>query len=183
MKPLNPNEFQMDTYVDANFMGIYGKEERADPDDVKSHTGYVILLSNCPIIWASKLQESITLSTMMAEYYALSVCMREVLPLRDLIESVAEGSGLDKTCATTFKTTVWEDNMGALHLAKMQPRQHISRSKFYDNKVHWFRSHLRDGTGRITVEKIDTKDQVADLFTKPLAREPFERLRLKLMGW
>ena len=119
-------------------MGIYRKEQRSDPDNVKSCTGYVICLSGCPIIWASKLQESIALSTMMAEYYALSTCMREVLPTRTLIKMIAKGAGLSEDCATTFKTTVWEDNNGALSLANMAPGQHTPRSKFYDNKVHWF---------------------------------------------
>ena len=164
-------------------MGIYRKERRSDPDNVKSRTGYVICLNGCPIIWASKLQESIALSTMMAELYALSTCMRQVLPLRDLICAVAEGCGLSQHCATTFRTTIWEDNNGALALAKMQPGQHTPRLKFYDCKVHWFQSHLRDPTKRITIEKIDTEDQVADLFTKPLLKELFEKLQKKLMGW
>ena len=85
--------------------------------------------------------------------------------------------------ATDFKTTVWEDNNGCLHLANMDPGQHTPRSKFYDCEVHWFRSHLKDGTNRITVEKIDTKDKIGDLFTKPLATPVFEHLRRKMMGW
>ena len=39
------------------------------------HTGYVICINGCPIIWSSKLQDGVALSTMMAEYYALSTCM------------------------------------------------------------------------------------------------------------
>ena len=120
---------------------------------------------------------------MMSEYIALLTTMREVIPLRDLIRVVAKGAGLDPACATDFKTTVWEDNNGCLHLANMDPGQHTPRSKFYDCKVHWFRSHLKDGTNRITVEKIDTKDQIGDLFTKPLATPVFEHLRRKIMGW
>jgi len=51
-------------------------------------------------------------------------------------------------------------------------------------KVHWFKSHLTElGPAPITVEKIGTTDQLADLFTKPLPKDVFERLRLKLMGW
>ena len=69
------------------------------------------------MIWGSKLQDSISLSTMMSEYYALSHCMREVLPFRDLIQVVAEGVGLDKECSTNFKTTVYKDNNGCLHPA------------------------------------------------------------------
>ena len=36
MKPLDPDNFQVDAYVDSDFMGIYGKERRSDPDNVKS---------------------------------------------------------------------------------------------------------------------------------------------------
>ena len=134
----------MDVHVDSDFMGIYGKELRSDPDNVRSRTGYVISLNGCPIIWGSKLQDSISLSTMMAEYYALSTALREAIPFRDLIHVVAEGVGLSKQCVTDFKTTAWEDNNGALTLANMDPGQHTPRSKFYDCKVHWFRSFLND---------------------------------------
>ena len=85
----------MDCCVDSDFMGLYGKEQRTDPDNVKSRTGYVININGCPIIWGSKLQDSILLSTMMAECCALSSTMHEVLPLQDLIKVVAKASGLD----------------------------------------------------------------------------------------
>jgi hypothetical protein len=174
-------EFKMDVYVDSDFMGLYGKELRSDPSNVKSRTGYVICLNGCPIIWSSKLQDSIALSTMMAEYYALSSAMREVIPLRALIQVVAKGCGVSETTLTTFKTTVWEDNNGALTLANLDPGQQTPRSKFYDVKVHWFRSHLKPNN--IEVVKIDTKIQLADLFTKPLSRDIFDGLRKLLCGW
>ena len=170
----------MDVYVDSDFMGLYGKERRSDPNNVRSRTGYMICINDCPIVWASKLQQSIALSTMMAEYYALSTAMREVLPLRDLVKTVANGMGISEECLTEFKTTVWEDNVGALTLANLDPGHQTPRSKFYDVKVHWFRSHLGDD---IKVEKIDTKLQLADLFTKPLPRDVFERLRKLMIGW
>jgi hypothetical protein len=170
----------MEVYVDSDFMGLYGKERRSDPTNVKSRTGFVILLNRCPIIWSSKLQESIALSTMMAEYYALSTAMCEVIPLRGLVHSVAKGVGLGK-CLTTFHTTVHEDNSGALALANLDPGQHTPRSKFYDVKVHWFRSHLKPM--KIVVQKIDTKIQLADIFTKPLPTEVFVHIRMLLMGW
>lgn len=181
LKPTELDKFTMDVYVDSDFMGLYGKELRTDPTNVKSRTGYVICLNGCPVIWSSKLQESIAMSTMMAEYYALSTAMREVLPLRSLVEAVADACGINNECVSTFKTTVWEDNMGALSLANLDPGQHTPRSKFYDVKVHWFRSHLKPN--QIEVKKIDTSVQLADLFTKPLSREVFERLRGLLLGW
>ena len=119
--PFKADTFVMEAYVDSDFLGIYGKEETADPDNVRSRTGYVIQLNGCPIAWSSHLQNSICVSTMMAEYYALWMCMREVLPLRDLVNTVARGCGLDEACQTTFKVLVWEDNVGALTLFEMQP--------------------------------------------------------------
>ena len=180
-KPSSLTDFKMDVYVDSDFMGLYGREDRTDPVNVKSRTGYVICVNDCPVIWSSKLQESIALSTMMAEYYALSTAMREVLPLIDLVKTVAKGLGINEHCLSTFKTTVWEDNMGALTLANLDPGQSTPRSKFYDVKVHWFRSHLVPN--QIEVKKIDTAVQLADMFTKPLTREQFEAIRKLLMGW
>jgi hypothetical protein len=49
--------------------------------------------------------------------------------------------------------------------------------------VYWFRSHLHDGESWIKVIKVDTEEELADLFTKPLAREPSKKLRFMLMGW
>ena len=178
LKPSSMDHFEMDVHVDSDFLGIYGKEQCTDRTNVKSRAGYVISLNKCPIVWSSKLMDGIALSTMMAEYYALSSAMREVLPLRNLVKTVAKGVGISEHCLTEFKTTVWEDNNGALTLA---PGQNTSRSKFYNVKVHWFQSKLKPNL--ITVQKIDTKVQLADIFTKPLLRETFEYLRQLLMGW
>ena len=160
-----------------------------DPTNIKSRTGFVICVNDCPIVWSSKLQDGVALSTMMAEYYALSTCMREVLPLRELTKGVARGLGIGDDVLTEFHTTVWEDNNGALSLANLEPGQSTPRSKFYDCKVHWFCSHItREGSAisssdGIYVQKIDTKVQLADIFTKPLPRDVFEHLRKLLIGW
>eukprot|EP00956_Cyclotella_meneghiniana_P018181 scaffold30080_cov40-Cyclotella_meneghiniana.AAC.1 len=66
---LNPSKhLHVDCYPDADFAGLYGHEDKQDPHCVRSRTGYVILLANCPILWKSKLQTEIALSTMEAEY-------------------------------------------------------------------------------------------------------------------
>jgi hypothetical protein len=185
LKPRDQSgQFQMDVYVDSDFLGLYGQEPRGDPDNVKSRGGHVILVNGCPIIWQSKLIDGICLSTMMAEYYALSIAMREVLPLRELIRTIANGLRIQSDVQTDFKVTVWEDNNGCLTLANLDPGQQTPRSRHFDSKMHWFRSHLTEqGPNSIVVVKVDTVAQLADLFTKPLSREIFERLRLMLMGW
>ena len=166
LRPMKFDEFQMDVYVDSDFMGLYGHERRDDPDNVRSRTGYVILLNGCPIVWKTKLQEGISTSTMMAEYYALSTSMREVLPLRNLITAVGTGFGLDRMVNTTFKCTAHEDNTGCKTLANLEPGRTTPRSRFYENKVHWFRSML---SKTITVIRCATADQLADIYTEAVA--------------
>ena len=117
---------------------------------------------------------------MMAEHCALSAAMREAMPLRSLVQTLAKGVGLDDKCVTTFKVNVWEDNVGALTLANPDPGQNTPRSKWCDSEVHWFRSHLNSN---IKVLKIDAKLQMADIFTKSGTRENFLRMRKSPCGW
>ena len=116
----------------------------------------------------------------MAEYYALSKAMREVLPLRNLVQTVGKALGLEHMCKTTFKCTAHEDNSACETLANLEPGRQTPRSKFFDVKVHWFRSMLDDN---IQVERVDTKLQRADPFTKWLGRDEFQRHRKILAGW
>jgi hypothetical protein len=120
----------IDWYVDADFAGLWPNEDKDDPTCVKSRSGYVICISDCPVIWCSKLQHEIATSTMEAEYTVLSITMRELLPFKHLVKTVANIVGLDTTEATQFKTTVHEDNSGALTLANMEPGWTTPRSKF-----------------------------------------------------
>jgi hypothetical protein len=69
----NPTKaMELDCYVDADFAGLWNHEDDQDPVCVKSRTGYVITLGGCPVLWVSKLQTEIALSTLESEYIALS---------------------------------------------------------------------------------------------------------------
>ena len=118
---------------------------------------------------------------MEAEYNALSLSMREGLPLRRLVQAVAKGVGLSEDRITTFKTTVWEDNSGTLTLANLEPGRMTPRSKPYAIKYNWFRQHLRPD--KVEVKKIATDDQKADIFTKGLRTVKFQQTRYLLSGW
>jgi hypothetical protein len=174
-------DFTVDCYVDADFAGLWGYENPLDPSVAKSRTGFVICMSNCPVIWSSKLQSSIALSTMESEYNALSMAMRDLLPFRNVVETVAHAVGLSSDVLSTFKTTVHEDNSGCLTLANLEPGRVTPRSKHYAVRMHWFCSHLVPN--RVSVEKIDTSIQKADILTKPLGRTQFEAIRALLCGW
>ena len=107
--------------------------------------------------------------------------MKQGLPLQRLVHTVADSVGLNVQDLIEMRTTVWEDNSGALTLANLEPGRMTPRSKHYGVKYHWFRSHLKPNN--IQVVKVDTKDQQADILTKGLRTQRFEENRKQLLGW
>ncbi|KAI2501363.1 hypothetical protein MHU86_13099 [Fragilaria crotonensis] len=153
-----------------------------DPDTARSRTGYVILYASCPVIWASKLQSEIALSTTESEYLAISTATREVLPLMELVQEMQEhGCGLTAT-TPRLHCRVFEDNSGAIELAtsvknpKMRPR-----TRHINTKYHHFRNKVQDGT--ISIHSVSTEDMLADILTKICNEETHTKLRKQLMGW
>ena len=79
---------RVDCYVDADFAGLFSVSNKQDPVSVKSRTGYVIMYRGAPLLWASKMQTQIALSTMEAEYIALSQAMRDLIPIREVLKEI-----------------------------------------------------------------------------------------------
>jgi hypothetical protein len=174
-------ELRIDNYPDADFAGMYGHEVITDPSCVKSRTGFIITVANCPVLWISKLQQETALSTMEAEIIALAHSCRELFPIMDMVTQLGPIFGLKTEDMTTIKVSIHEDNAGALVLAKTIPPQHTPRSKYYAIKTVWFREEVvKRG---ISLFKIDTVEQLGDLFTKGVPKATLEYLRKKIMGW
>ena len=53
-----------------------------------------------------------------------------------------------------------------------------SRTKYIDNRHHFFIDHAQNGD--ITVKFVSTKDQLADIFIKPLSEEQYVDIRRQL---
>ena len=77
------------------------------------------------------------------------------------------------------KCTVFEDNAGALQVAT-SPRM-TPTSKFIAVKYHWFRQHV--DSGEITIVKVSSQEQEADMFTKGLQGDFFLKIRKLVCGW
>ena len=177
---LSPSgDLGVDCYVDADFAGLWLHEDDQNPLSVKSRTGYLITIGGCPLTWTSKLQTEVALSTMEAEYIALSHSMRELIPIRALVQEMAISMGHSPIFEIRTYSKVFEDNNGALILAS-SPRM-TPRSKHIAVKYHFFRSHVANG--HIKIIKISTTEQKADIFTKGLVRTVFESIRKLVMGW
>ena len=89
------------------------------------------MIGGCLILWATSLQKEIALSTMEAEYVALSLGMKTLIPMQRIIKDVCIGLDLDNDIMSTIKSEIWEDNARALSLAKLEPPRMTPRSKHY----------------------------------------------------
>ena len=138
-------------------------------DDRRSVTGYVNFLASGPVTWQSKTQQSVALSTMEAEYMALAVEVQEVEHQRMVFDEL----GLPVVQPTIIK----EDNK-ACQLFADHPGN-FQRTKHIDVRYHFVRERIQRGSVR--VDYVPTSDNVADIFTKALPREPFIKFRSMLV--
>ena len=66
---------KLNAYCDSDFAGMWHKNTSHLCESILSCTEYVVMFCRCPILWASKLQTEIMLSSTEAEFMALSACM------------------------------------------------------------------------------------------------------------
>jgi hypothetical protein len=192
------DDLHVDCYVDANFAGLFSTEDKQDPTSVKSQTGYMILFQGAPLLWVSKMQTQIALSTMEAEYIALSQSMRDLIPIREVLKEIMtivfnqaadityhkhstlfEEIPQDTVLYNIPQSTVYKDNEACLKSARM-PKM-TPRTKHIGIPNHWFWTQIE--TLQIYVERVDTLMQLADQFTKGLPVAQFRGARKRLMGW
>jgi hypothetical protein len=159
-----------EVYADADFAGNWNKlTAHKDPSTAKSRSGYVILFADCPIIWSSKLQTQIALSTSEAEYIALSQSLRETIPLMQLLEEFKEKGFPVVSTKPRVHCKAFEDNSGALELARLPKLR--PRTKHINVVYHHFRDFVHKGL--IEICPIKTSEQIGDLLTKTLSQNSF----------
>ena len=178
LRPDTQQSFQC--WVDADFSGNWRPEgAQHDPMTAKSRSGWIIRYAGCPITWSSKLQTLTALSTTEAEYVALSMAMREQLPLIQLLKEVVEHK-IDATLLpTTIHCKAFEDNSGALEMAKVPKMR--PRTKHLNNVYHHFRESVHNN--EVTLIAVRSDEQLADILTKPLPDTLFQRFRDQILNY
>ncbi len=157
-----------ENYCDADFSGNWMHQiAEFDHSTAKSQSGWITFYAGCPIIWNSKLQMQVALSTTEAECIALSQSLRNVIPIMQLLEEM-KSHGFEVICTSphVFCKT-FEDNSGALelaHLPKLRPN-----TKHINVCYHHFCEHVRKGLIKIFL--INTEHKIANALTKPLAQK------------
>ena len=147
-------------YSDADYAG--------DIMTRRSCSGMVCKFMGGAITWNSQRQKCVAMSTTEAELIAASEATKEIVWLSRLL------------CEITTVTEIpvlMVDNMSTLKLGK-NPIFH-KRSKHIDVRYFFIRDKVEDGS--LTVDHIASDEQIADIFTKPLAKDRFQRLR-NLLG-
>ena len=117
------------------------------------------------ISWLSQKQTTVALSTSEAEYMALGSATQEAIWLRRLL--------FDLNVNVQDQTEIKVDNQGTIAMSKNPVG--YKRTKHIDIRYHFVREAVQDGSIRVTY--CPTNDMLADIFTKPLPKTRFEKLR------
>ena len=149
----------LECFVDASWA--------CDIHDGRSVTGYVFMLNGSPVTWASKKQATVAKSTSEAEFYALSGAASEAGWLMQFISQIG---------TNICPIRMFEDNQGAQKFAT-NPIAH-ARMKHVGVQHFFVRELVEDGI--IQLKHIPSGEMVADMLTKPLLTQLFEKHRKSL---
>ena len=141
-------------YTDSDFAGSL--------DDRKSTSGYVFHLGSGVIAWASKKQPIVTLSSAEAEYVAATSAACQAVWLRRVLDGLKQKQ--------QGSTAIYCDNTSAIALSKNSVFH--QKSKHIDTRYHFIRELVSNG--EVHLKPCKSSDQLADIFTKPLAIDVFE---------
>lgn len=152
---------QLIGYADADWAG--------DTSDRKSNTGFVFKYRGAPIMWSSRKQSLVTLSTTEAEYIALSEAVKEGLWIKRILIDFGQN--------IVDPVLMFEDNQSCIKL--IQDEKSSQRTKHIDTKFHFVRELFK--AGDIDVKYCPTAEMPADLLTKPLEAVKLRQLS-KIIG-
>jgi len=157
------HELEISGFSDAS----YGDDSK----DSKSTYGYILFINSMPIHWVSRKQAYVATSTTAAEYMAMSECVHELIWLYQLLTQM----GLKAK-----KPVLYADNQPAIktitgdNIQKTSSRRHI-RIRFHHVRDEWQQGNIR-------IEYVQSKQNLADIFTKPLQGREFITMRERIIS-
>ena len=117
LRPNKSQNLKNYCYTDVDFYEMYGNDKATDSACVNTRTVYAITDANLPVIWQSKLQTEIDLSTMEAEIIAMYHIYKELFTIMDKPDILGQSVGLPVRYATK-NVPMHKENVNKLVLAK-----------------------------------------------------------------
>jgi len=154
-------------YSDADWAG--------DHETRRSTTGFTFIFGGAAVSWGSKLQKTVALSTMEAEYMAPCEASKEAVWLIKLVQSVAS-QGL-QTAISGGAINIKVGNGGCIDFAKNSVEH--KRTKHIDIRYHFVREAIT--TDKVTLDNCAADDMVADRMTKELGKTKHDK-HVEAMG-
>jgi hypothetical protein len=156
--PVNP---MIRCYSDADYAGCSNTR--------RSTTGIVLLLAGNPVIWSSRRQPIVALSTTEAEFIAASAGVKEVMWTKLLAVDLGLPDSTPELLIDNRST------LAVLH----DPTLH-QRTKHIDIRYKSIREHITKK--RLTASFVPTDEQLADFLTKALTGPVLHRV-LTMLGF
>uniref|UniRef100_A0A2N9EYJ2 Integrase catalytic domain-containing protein n=1 Tax=Fagus sylvatica TaxID=28930 RepID=A0A2N9EYJ2_FAGSY len=150
--------------TDLKLHGFSDSDYQGCLDSRKSTSGFVFMLCGGAIVWKSKKQECVAQSTMEAEYVALNAAAKEAIFLKQFLAELQIVECVQKPIP------IFCDNNSAIAISK-DPRCH-SRAKHIEGRYHYIRDMIKKK--KVIVQKVSSKQNLADPFTKGLSSGLFE---------
>jgi hypothetical protein len=104
---LDPKEHSFQVVADAD----HSDQSANDEATAKSRTGYVIKHAGCPVVWHSKLQTEIALSSIEAEHVCLRESLRDTVPMMQLIKEIQDCGFKVPTATPVVQCRLFDDNL------------------------------------------------------------------------
>jgi hypothetical protein len=135
------------------------------------------MLANGPVSWGSKKQPVIALSSTEAEYIAMSTAVTELSWLRRILGFLLHkaADGTDRGLQLS-PSTIHVDNISCMFIA----RNAVISGHCKHIEVRWHNTRRALIDGWLKLVQVSTVDNIADIFTKALDGETFQRLRHSL---
>ncbi|KAF7345159.1 Retrovirus-related Pol polyprotein from transposon TNT 1-94 [Mycena sanguinolenta] len=140
-------------------IGWVDSDYGSDLETRRSTSGEVFMMSGGPVSWSAKRQATVALSTVEAEYIALTRSAKQAMWMYSFLDELQ--------MPQERPAILYGDNMGAAALAK-DAKGH-ARVKHIDIREHYIRERV--AANDIEIHHVESASNLADLFTKVLPRD------------